>query len=316
MKSEMKMLIVFYASLVIGAVLLGWFYFFSPTQQRYSVFVGYMAILTLVLNSRYFIDGPSASIAFFTGVYDVLHNFAADNVTTVSLIPCIEGEACSIFDDGSYPLHPNWAVAFYHRFASEIAIAWRTKLLLCHVGCNTVAFLLMTFQIYFPGQYTIDRSNVDINRRHRVVGRLANIALVVGVTSAIFLALEHDYVEEYGGVWSKYGFLSMAVWVLGTGIKGMVSILQPQKLTLSDIQTHSRWMFRCTGSMWGSFWIFRALELFLGPLLTSYRVLSIQLCMWSSAPLGILVAEVILATAPSWKDGRVSTISTKGIKQS
>ena len=314
MKSEIKLLIVFYRSLVIGAVLLGWLYFFSSKQQRYSVFVVYMTILTLTLNSRYFIDGPSASIAFFTGVYDVLYNFAADNVTTVSLIPCIEGEACSIFDYGSYPLHPNWAVAFYHRFTS--ATAWRTKLLMCHVGCNTVAFLLMTFQIYFPGQYTIDSSNVDINRRHRVVGRLANISLVVGVTSAIFLALEHGNVEEYGGVWSKYGFLSMAVFALGTAAKGMISILQPQKLTLSDVQSHSQWMFRCTGSMWGSFWIFRGLELFLGPLLTSYRVLSIQLCMWTSAPLGILVAEIILATAPSWKDGGVSTINTQGIKQS
>ena len=172
----------------------------------------------------------------------------------------------------------------------------------------------MTFQLYFPGQYTVDHSNADINRRHRVVGRLANISLVVGVTSAIFLALEHGDVPEYGGVWSKYGFLSMAVFVLGTASKGMVSILQPKKLTMSDVQTHSQWMFRCAGSMWGSFWIFRAMELFLGPLLTSYRVLTIQLCMWSSAPLGILVAEIILAKAPSIVG--VSTISTKGIKQS
>jgi len=314
MKSEIKLVIAFYASLVIGAVLLGWVYFFSLTKQRrYSVFVVYMTILTLALNSRYFIDGPSASIAFFTGFYDVLHNFASDNTTTVSLIPCIEGEACSIFDD--YLLHPNWAVAFYHRFTSG-STAWRTKLLLCHVGCNTVAFLLMTFQIYIPGQYTIGSSNVDMNRRHRIVGRLANISLVVGVTSAIFLALEHGNVEEYGGVWSKYGFLSMAVFALGTAAKGMISILLPQKLTLSDVQTHSQWMFRCAGSMWGSFWIFRGLELFLGPLLTSYRVLSLQLCMWTSAPLGILVAEIILATAPSWKDGGVSIINTKGVKQS
>ena len=88
MQSEIKLLIAFYASLAIGAVLLGWLYFFGPTQQRYTVFVGYMSILTLALNSRYFIDGPIASISFFTGVYDVSHNFAADNVTTVSLIPC------------------------------------------------------------------------------------------------------------------------------------------------------------------------------------------------------------------------------------
>jgi len=63
MKSEIKLLIAFYASLIGAVILGGWFYFFGPTQHIYTVFVGYMSILTLALNSRYFII---ASISFFT----------------------------------------------------------------------------------------------------------------------------------------------------------------------------------------------------------------------------------------------------------
>ena len=52
-------------------------------------------------------------------------------------------------------------------------------------------------------------------------------------------------------------------------------------------------MLRYAGSMWGAFWLFRVMEFVLGPLLRNYDTASILICIWFSAPLGILIAEVI-----------------------
>jgi hypothetical protein len=45
--------------------------------------------------------------------------------------------------------------------------------------------------------------------------------------------------------------------------------------------------------MWGAFWLFRVMEFVLGPLLRNFDTASILICIWFSAPLGILIAEFI-----------------------
>jgi hypothetical protein len=52
-------------------------------------------------------------------------------------------------------------------------------------------------------------------------------------------------------------------------------------------------MFRYAGSMWGAFWLFRVMLFVLGPLLRNYNTASLLICIWFSAPLGILIAEYI-----------------------
>jgi hypothetical protein len=115
----------------------------------------------------------------------------------------------------------------------------------------------------------------------------------MGTGSASLLAAEHTDVVDYGGALSTYGFWSMASVVLSCAVMGVVSIRK------RDFDAHQKWTFRFAGSLWGSFWLFRVTELVLGPLLRSYNILSIQICIWTSAPLGVLLAEAIrVCTVP------------------
>jgi hypothetical protein len=45
--------------------------------------------------------------------------------------------------------------------------------------------------------------------------------------------------------------------------------------------------------MWGSFWLFRVMLFVLDPLLRDYEAVALLICIWFSAPLGLLIAEVI-----------------------
>ena len=51
-------------------------------------------------------------------------------------------------------------------------------------------------------------------------------------------------------------------------------------------------MIRFAGSMWGAFWLFRVILFVMGPVLRDYPSANILLCIWVSAPLGILIAEL------------------------
>ena len=60
-----------------------------------------------------------------------------------------------------------------------------------------------------------------------------------------------------------------------------------------DTAQHRIWMWRFAGSMWGSFWLFRVMLFVLGPILVEYEAAALLFCIWFSAPLGVLIAEVI-----------------------
>jgi hypothetical protein len=168
-------------------------------------------------------------------------------------------------------------VAFYERFAQ--GNAGRTNLLYGHVFFNSLAFVLMMIQIFRPG-------NGSNPRQHRILGYASLITLTLGVVCACVLAAEHGAVAHYGGNLSMFGFWFMALCVYVCAIMGIVKIRQ------RNFEAHRVWMIRYAGSMWGAFWLFRVMEFVLGPLLRNYDTASILICIWASAPLGILIAEI------------------------
>jgi hypothetical protein len=177
-----------------------------------------------------------------------------------------------------YTNHPSWGVAFYDRF--DNAPGLRTNLLYGHIAFNTVAFVLMHVQLRRPGTGT--------NReRHRLLGRLTFGSLTLGTIGAVWLSTEHGSVTEYGGNWAMVGFWSMSAFVYGTAIMGV------RTARAGDVAAHRMWMIRSLGSMWGSFWLFRVMLVVTGPLLRNWESLSILLSVWLSAPLGIVIAEVV-----------------------
>ena len=265
--------LAFYGALVvwIGLLLVG------LKRRSYAPFLVFGVALLVVLNARYAIDGAPASIAFFIGIYDVLHNLGvSDAATTAALATCPDNQ-CSVWGD-RYLTHPSWGVAFYERFAQGPAL--RTNLLYGHIFFNSLAFVLMTVQLFRPG-------NGSHRKQHRVLGYASIVSLTIGVVCACVLASEHGSVASYGGNLSVLGFWFMAACVYACAVMGIVSIRR------RDFTSHRTWMIRYAGSMWGAFWLFRVMEFVLGPLLRNHDSASLLICIWFSAPLGIVLAELI-----------------------
>ena len=169
-------------------------------------------------------------------------------------------------------------VAFYERFLHGSGL--RTNLLYGHIFFNSLVFVLMMVQLFRPG-------NGGHPQQHRVLGYVSLVSLTIGVGCACLLAAEHGSVVDYGGYLSVFGFWFMSACVYACAIMGIVSIRR------HDFDSHRKWMFRYAGSMWGAFWLFRVMLFVLGPLLRNYNTASLLICIWFSAPLGILIAEYI-----------------------
>jgi Predicted membrane protein (DUF2306) len=286
--------IAFYGALVVWAGLLA----LGFKRRSYGLFLVFGIVLMVALNGRYAIDGAAKSIAFFVGIYDVLDNFGVtDPAKAAALASCPENQ-CSVWGD-RYQQHPSWGVAFYERFAQ--GNAGRTNLLYGHIFFNSLAFVLMMVQLFRPG-------NGSNPGQHRVLGYTSLVTLTLGVVCACVLAAEHGAVAHYGGNLSMLGFWFMALCVYVCAIMGIV------KIRRRDFEGHRIWMFRYAGSMWGAFWLFRVMEFVLGPLLRNYDTVSILICIWFSAPLGILIAEIIRRRAARGKltsvNGGVGTGAT------
>ena len=265
--------IAFYGALVvwIGLLLVG------LKRRSFGPFLVFGVALLVALNARYAIEGASPSIAFFIGIYDVLHNLGvSDAASTAALATCPDNQ-CSVWGD-RYQYHPSWGVAFYERFSQGTAL--RTNLLYGHIFFNSLAFVLMTVQLFRPG-------NGSHPKQHRLLGYASMVALTIGVLCACVLASEHGPVGHYGGNLSVLGFWFMAACVYSCAVMGIVSIRR------RNFDAHRTWMIRYAGSMWGAFWLFRVMEFVLGPLLRNHDSASLLICIWFSAPLGIVLAELI-----------------------
>lgn len=287
--------IAFYGVLVVWMALL----VIGFRRRAYRAFLIFGVALMVVLNARYFTEGAADSIAFFVGIYDVLDNLGvADPAQATALVTCPDNQ-CSVWGD-RYQYHPSWGVAFHERFMQDNQL--RANLLYGHVLFISLAFVVMMVQIFRPG-------NGKNPGQHRALGYVSLTSLTIGVVCSCLLAAEHGSVDHYGGNLSTFGFWFMAFCVYGCAIMGLVRIRK------RDFIGHQKWMFRYAGSMWGAFWLFRVMEFVLGPLLRNYDTVSILICIWFSAPLGILIAEIIRhrsvrAKKPSPVQGLESAVVT------
>ncbi len=243
---------------------------------RYVILFG--LALAVYLNGRYLIEGAPAGIAFFIGIYDVVNSLFLGSEMPGGMAPCVGGSGdCTVWGD-RYAWHSSWGVAFHERFAS--GSDFRSWLLYIHLTGNTLAFILLHAQMVRPGA-------PFAGIPHKILGRITFGFMTIGVICAVWLASQHGSVTEYGGGWAQYGFYSMGAFVFGTALMGVVAIRG------KDPARHRIWMWRFAGSMWGSFWLFRAALLVLDPTLRGYESAAILTCIWGSAPLGILIAEMI-----------------------
>ena len=193
-------IIAFYIALVAWVALLA----IGFTKRNFTPFILFGVLLLVALNGRYAIEDASKSIAFFVGIYDVLHNLGvSDHSTTAALVKCAAGNECSVWGQ-TYQHHPSWGVAFYQRFADGNQA--RANTLYGHIFFISLAFVVMMYQLYRPG-------TGNNPRLHRQLGYLSLVSLAIGVTYACLLASEHGAVAHYGGNLSMLGFYFMACCV-------------------------------------------------------------------------------------------------------
>jgi Predicted membrane protein (DUF2306) len=246
-------------------------------RRRYGAVIAFGILLMLVLNVRYLVEGAPAGIAFFIGIYDVLNNLGlASNAQVAGMTGCAGGE-CSAWGE-RFALHTTWGVAFYERFVADAPL--RSMLLYAHLSFNSLVFVLMHVQMLRTG-------SGPHRQAHKVLGRVNFVLLTLSVVSAVWLASEHGAVPQYGGRMSEFGFYSMAAIVYGTAVMGVLAI------RAGDRASHRVWMWRFVGTMWGSFWLFRVMLFVLDPLLREVEAMALLICIWFSAPLGLLIAEFI-----------------------
>ncbi|MEM7091550.1 MAG: DUF2306 domain-containing protein [Actinomycetota bacterium] len=268
------MVLAFYGALVIWAGMLA----MALRTSTYRNFLWFGIGLMVFLNLGYFIRGQGDAIAFFVSLYDVLDNLgvSAGEELPAALATCPDN-ACSQWGD-TYDAHPAWGVAFHERFADGPST--RKGLLYVHIAFNSIALILAHVQLARPG--TGGAANAA---RHRMIGRIGFGAVTLGTLAAVLLAGEHTTVDEYGGAWATLGFWFMSLCVYGCAVPTVLTARR------GDIASHRVWTIRYLGAMWGAFWLFRVMLFVLDPLLRNIESAAILICIWFSAPLGILIAE-------------------------
>ena len=270
------MVLAFFVASAVWAVLM----VVAVRTSRFRNVIWFGIGLTLFLNLGYFVRGQSESIAYFISLYDVLINAGLSSSADLpAAVATCAGNECTLWGD-TYERHSAWGTAFHERFAD--GSSGQRALLYSHIGFNTVAFVLAHVQIAKPG--TGGAANA---RRHQLLGRVGFVAVSAGTLSALWLATQHGSVPEYGGVWSAIGFFSMAFFVFATAVRTATTARS------GDIAAHRVWMFRYLGAMWGAFWLFRLMLFVLDPLLRGVEGAAFLLCVWLSAPLGIVLSELI-----------------------
>lgn len=265
--------IAVYVALAVWLVLL----VLGMRRRRFGWAIGFGIALMLVLNLRYLIEGAPAGIAFFIGIYDVLNNLGlAADAQVAGMTRCVDGR-CSVWGE-RFALHTSWGVAFHQRFVADAPL--RSLLLYGHLFFNSLVFVLMHVQMVRTG-------SGPHRRLHQVLGQVNFLFLTLSVGCAVWLASENGAVPQYGGRLTEFGFYAMAAFVYGTAIMGVIAIRSGNRVA------HRLWMWRFVGTMRGSFWLFRVMLFVLDPLLRSHEAVALLICIWFSAPLGMLIAGFI-----------------------
>lgn len=264
--------------MVYGALLI-WLVLAIRDLKRgtYTATIVCGTLILLAINVRYIVDGVPNGIAFFISIFDLLDNFGlAAGEGARAMATCPNNE-CSVWGE-RFIQHQSWGVAFHDRFLN--GPAFRSNLLYGHLVLNSIVFVLMHVQLARP-------PSPSNKAMHKILGRVSFLCLTVATICAVWLASEHDSVTQYGGALSKYGFWFMSACVYSCAVIGVLAI------RAGNPASHRIWMIRFAGSMWGAFWVFRIMLLVTGPLLRNYESASLLISIWLSAPIGIVLAEVL-----------------------
>ncbi|MEM9200918.1 MAG: hypothetical protein AAGC53_04635 [Actinomycetota bacterium] len=237
--------------------------------------------LAVVLNVRFIVPGLDYGFGHTTAITDVsLAVVHGDLAALANVVTCPANE-CTIDTDGE-TLHTSWAVVFFDRFAN--GSSGQKAMFYGHIVGNTIAMALVTWQLLRPVQP--GQPNARRSRRHRQLGMTCFGAMGIGVFFGAVLAGQHTTIPEYGGAWSMFGLWEMSACVAVTGVLGVRSA---RRGAYAD---HRVWMWRHAGSLWGSYFGFRAIMFFSDPIFINYEGVAWNLSAWGGAPVGIALAEL------------------------
>jgi hypothetical protein len=239
-------------------------------RQNPPLWVQFACIIPFMLFSfRYWYLPIDIAAGMFSGIYDAVHNMFP-GMAEKDLIPCSNTDyPCSVLNF-AYPKHVAWTIGLFDGYTLH---AWIPQVLKWHILFNALALCL------FPWQLWLMR-NGEV-KRHKIVGRLIGISAVMGTSLGWFISIRaHGDIPAYGGALSVFAFGTM--WA---------SIVVPVALGYSaikkrDIETHKKWMVRCFGALFGSFFFWRIEALVLQWMFTSaggwlfYTVTSWMAGMW------------------------------------
>ena len=260
---------LFYVALVSWVL----YAFWAWRTRRWVSFFVFGLVFTVVLNSRYILEGMDGGIGFFTGIFDVpAHIGVSPEAPGETLTTCANND-CSVLTQ--YETHPSWAVAFHERFVGNDG---RAALLIGHLSFNTIALILATLQIWRPGGQF---------RSHKTLGKVCLASFVLSMICAGTLNSELHAVESYGHWWTMLGLYFLGLTVLVPGFLGIRAIRN------ADSEIHRVWMWRFTGALWGSYWIFRAEMLLVDLLVKDTEGWTLAFPAWTSGLIGIAMAEFI-----------------------
>ncbi|MEM8564771.1 MAG: hypothetical protein AAGF57_21190 [Pseudomonadota bacterium] len=286
-QTQLAVLGYYIASLVwLGLTVYSW------VTKRWRSWIVFSVAFMLVLNLRFFVVGIPETLAQNTSIADLnLRLFEDTSQPSSGLVTC-EDNLCALPGSATV-LHTQWAAAFYSRFAGEQL--FQSALLYGHILGNSIAFVLVTVQLLYPGlgRQRIGESDVSNprhrtaarNRIHALMGRMSFVSMVIGVLLGVILASQHHAVAAYGGLWSQWGLYSMSAFVFFTGLLGVAAIKRGHRAA------HRVWMWRHAGALWGSFFVFRVTINALDPVFLDYPGVAWSTACWVGAPGGILIAE-------------------------
>lgn len=233
---------------LVGA---GGFYLKKQKAPPLRVQLAWMVFWS-IFSLRYWFMSASDAGAIFVAIYDPIYH-AFPGAMESDFIPCSPNHPnCSALGNEGYDEHLGWSV----RLHDNPHDPWVMKLLMLHILGNTVCLTLMPIQLYLIAK--------GKRSAHRMLGRVALIGGMGGTSMSFTISMfTHGDVKEYGGSWSIMAFASMWAGVFIPGLLGYLAIKR------KDVASHTRWMVRMFGALFGSFFFWRFEALVLGWLFRS-----------------------------------------------
>jgi len=300
--------------LLLGFIFLGIGLASTGPQKHGRLGLGVLTVLVLILNVRYLICSMHGAIAFFVSLYDPFYligvpgsggitdffhaalggerlqavlkktyTFATVDPAYKGLQQCFKThKECSSISYYSY--HPAWAARFYSRFidandGSE-DLSMMRLILRVHIACNTLGLVLSFFQVCI-----IPRTSATFKQLHRWTGWVAVALTIVGSSAGLWMGMGHGNIDEYGGVWAVFGWISMFACSIGCMIPGVIAACR------RDIATHEKWILRMYGAIWGQFLAFRLLFAIFGRITIFSQSAITLISTWGAAPVGLCASE-------------------------